>query len=219
MAINNEDFLKILATNVTIQYPRLNSTYRYNPQKKQSEPCAQTASLAAWSVTFEMPKEQAKPIYEQLRAHYEASKARNATLPAFSKVFGMKKLKDEHGNETGMVQFAAKRNGVRGDGTLNKPPMVIDGQKQPIADLSFWGGTKGVVRAYACAVVDPEGLGGISLLLDAVQLTEPPRYGDGGLDDFETVESKADPFEQAKAPLTEQKRENIKEEIGDDIPW
>ena len=219
MANNNEDFLKILATNVTIQYPRLNTTYRYNAQKKVSEPCAATASNAAWSLTFEMTKEQAKPLYEQLRAHYDASKARNTSLPAFGKIFGMKKVKDEHGNETGMIQFAAKRNAVRGDGTMSKPPMVIDGQKQPIADLAFWGGTKGVVRAYACAVVDPEGVGGISLLLDAVQLTEPPRYGDGGLDDFETVESKADPFGDEKKPLAEEKRQSIKEELGDDIPW
>jgi hypothetical protein len=218
MAIN-EDFLKVVATNVTIQFPKLGQTHRFNTQKKASEPCAQTASGAAWSVNFEMQRDQAKPIYDQLRAHYEASKQRNAKLPPFTKVFGMKKLKDEHGNETGIVQFAAKRNGVRGDGTLNKPPMVIDGQKQPIADLSFWGGTKGAVRAYAVAIIDPEGVGGISLLLDAVQLTEPPRYGDGGLDDFEIVEMKSDPFEQAKAPLTDQKRESIKEELGDEIPW
>jgi len=219
MANNNEDFLKILATNVTIQYPRLNTTYRYNAQKKVSEPCAATASNAAWSLTFEMTKEQAKPLYEQLRAHYDASKARNTSLPAFGKIFGMKKVKDEHGNETGVIQFSAKRNAVRGDGTMSKPPMVIDGQKQPIADLAFWGGTKGVVRAYACSVVDPEGVGGISLLLDAVQLTEPPRYGDGGLGDFETYESKADPFGDEKKPLAEEKRQSIKEELGDDIPW
>jgi hypothetical protein len=218
MAKNNEDFLKILATNVTIQYPRLNTTYRYNAQKKVSEPCAATASNAAWSLTFEMTKEQAKPLYEQLRAHYDASKARNTSLPAFGKIFGMKKVKDEHGNETGTIQFSAKRNAVRGDGIMSKPPMVIDGQKQPIADLAFWGGTKGVVRAYACAV-EAEGVGGISLLLDAVQLTEPPRYGDGGLGDFETVESKADPFGDEKKPLAEEKRQSIKEELGDDIPW
>jgi hypothetical protein len=84
--------------------------------------------------------------------------------------------------------------------------------------LAFWGGTKGVVRAYACAV-EAEGVGGISLLLDAVQLTEPPRYGDGGLDDFDTVESKADPFGDEKKQLAEEKRQSIKEELGDDIPW
>ncbi len=218
MANNDSDFHKVLAKNVTLQYPKLSQTHRFNTQKQASEPCAPTASNAAWSVAFDMPREQAKPLYEELRAHYEACRSRNSKMPQFKTIFGMKKLKDEHGNETGIVQFAAKRNGMKKDGTPNKAPTVIDGQKQPMADLNFWGGSKGSVRAWAVAVIDPDGNGGISLLLDAVQVTEA-RYGDGGMDDFDSVESKADPFEQAKAPLTEQKRENIKEELGDDIPW
>lgn len=208
---NNDDFLKVLAKNVTLQFPKLNQTYRFNTQKQQSEPCAPTASNAAWSIGFEMPKEEARPIFEQLRAHYEACRARNSKMPPFKTVFGMKK-----NEEAGTVSFSAKRNGMKKDGSPNKAPTVIDGQKQPLADLAFWGGSKGTVRAWAVAVIDPDGNGGISLLLDAVQVTEA-RYGDGGMDDFDTVESKADPFEQK--PLAEQKRETIKEELGDDIPW
>jgi hypothetical protein len=208
---NNDDFLKVLAKNVTLQFPKLNQTYRFNTQKQQSEPCAPTASNAAWSIGFEMPKEEARPIFEQLRAHYEACRARNSKMPPFKTVFGMKK-----NEEAGTVSFSAKRNGMKKDGSPNKAPTVIDGQKQPLADLAFWGGSKGTVRAWAVAVIDPDGNGGISLLLDAVQVTEG-RYGDGGMDDFDTVESKADPFEQK--PLAEQKRETIKEELGDDIPW
>jgi hypothetical protein len=196
----------------------LSGTFRFNTQKQASEPCAPTASNAAWSVAFDMPKEQAKPLYEELRAHYEACRSRNSKMPQFSKVFGMKKLKDEHGNETGIVQFSAKRNGMKKDGTPNKAPTVIDGQKQPLADLNFWGGSKGTVRAWAVSVVDPDGLGGISLLLDACQITEA-RYGDGGMDDFDTVESKADPFEQARKPLDEQKRQAIADDLGDEIPF
>lgn len=207
----NDDFLKVLAKNVTLQFPKLNQTYRFNTQKQQSEPCAQTASNAAWSIGFEMPKEEARSIFEQLRAHYEACRARNSKMPPFKTVFGMKK-----NEEAGTVSFSAKRNGMKKDGSPNKAPTVIDGQKQPLADLAFWGGSKGTVRAWAVAVVDPDGNGGISLLLDAVQVTEA-RYGDGGMDDFDTVESKADPFEQK--PLNEQKRETIKEELGDEIPW
>jgi hypothetical protein len=213
---NNDDFLKVLAKNVTLQYPKLNQTYRFNTQKQASEPCAPSASNAAWSVAFEMPRDQAKPLFDEMKAHYDASRARNPKMPQFTKVFGMKKLKDENGNETGIIQFTAKRNGMKKDGTANKAPSVIDGQKQPLADLNIWGGSKGTVRAWAVAVVDPEGLGGISLLLDAVQVTEA-RYGDGGMDDFDTVESKSDPFEQK--PLAEEKRQSIKEEIGDEIPW
>jgi hypothetical protein len=65
---NNDDFHKVLVKNVTLQYPKLNSCYRFNTQKQASEPCAATASGAAWSVAFDMPKEQAKPLYEELRA-------------------------------------------------------------------------------------------------------------------------------------------------------
>jgi hypothetical protein len=213
---DNDDFLKVLAKNVTLQYPKLNQTYRFNTQKQASEPCAPSASNAAWSVAFEMPRDQAKPLFDEVKAHYDASRARNPKLPQFTKVFGMKKLKDEHGTETGIIQFTAKRNGMKKDGTANKAPTVIDGQKAPLADLNIWGGSKGTVRAWAVAVVDPDGLGGISLLLDAVQVTEA-RYGDGGMDDFDTVQPKDDPFE--KKALGEEKRQSIKEELADDIPW
>lgn len=213
---NNDDFMKVLAKNVTLQYPKLSQTYRFNTQKQASEPCAPTASNAAWSVAFDMPKEEARPLYEQLKAHYEACRARNSKMPQFKTVFGMKRLKDEHGNETGIVQFTAKRNGMKKDGTANKAPIVIDGQKEPLADLNIWGGSKGTVRAWAVAVIDPDGAGGISLLLDACQVTEAV-YGGGGLDDFDTVQTKEDPFE--KKPLAEAKRQSIKEELSDDIPW
>ena len=82
--------------------------------------------------------------------------------------------------------------------------------------MAIWGGSKGTVRAWAVAVIDPDGAGGISLLLDAVQVTEA-RYGDGGMDDFDTVESKSDPFE-TKA-LGEEKRKSIAQELDDDIPF
>jgi len=213
---DNDDFLKVLAKNVTLQYPKLNQTYRFNTQKQASEPCAPSASNAAWSVAFEMPRDQAKPLFDEMKAHYDASRARNPKLPQFTKVFGMKKLKDEHGTETGIIQFTAKRNGMKKDGTANKAPTVIDGQKAPLADLNIWGGSKGTVRAWAVAVVDPDGLGGISLLLDAVQVTEA-RYGDGGMDDFDTVQPKDDPFE--KKALGEEKRQSIKEELSDEIPF
>ena len=208
---NNDDFLKVLAKNISLQFPKLNQTYRFNTQKQQSEPCAQTASNAAWSIGFEMPKEEARPIFEQLRAHYEACRARNSKMPPFKTVFGMKK-----NEEAGTVTFTAKRNGMKKDGSPNKAPTVIDGQKQPLADLNIWGGSKGSVRAWAIAVVDPDGAGGISLLLDAVQVTEA-RYGDGGMDDFDTVESKADPFEQK--PLSDKTRDKIKADLEDEIPF
>ena len=208
---NNDDFLKVLAKNVTFQYVKLNQTYRFNTQKQASEPCAPTASNAAWSVAFEMTKDEARPLFEQLKAHYQACRGRSPKMPQFKTVFGMKK-----NEETGTVSFTAKRNGMKKDGTPNKAPTVIDGQKQPLADLSFWGGSKGTIRAWAVAVIDPDGNGGISLLLDAVQVTEAV-YGGNGLDDFDTVESKADPFETK--PLPDDKRKSIAQELDDEIPF
>jgi hypothetical protein len=210
---NNDDFYKVLAKNVNLQYPKLNQTYRFNTAKQASEPCAPTAANASWSVAFDMPKAEAKILFDELRGHYEACKARNSRMPDFKTVFGMKKLKDESGNETGVVQFTAKRNGMKKDGTPNKAPTVIDGMKAPLADLNIWGGSKGSVRAWAVAVVDPDGHGGISLLLDAVQVTEA-RYGDGGMDDFDEVQTKSDPFEAKPAQAAQSKSD-----IDDDIPW
>jgi hypothetical protein len=210
---NNDDFYKVLAKNVTLQYPKLSQTYRFNTAKQASEPCAPTAANASWSVVFDMPKAEAKILFDELRGHYEACKSRNSRMPDFKTVFGMKKLKDESGNETGIVQFTAKRNGMKKDGTPNKSPTVIDGMKAPLADLNIWGGSKGSVRAWAVAVVDPDGHGGISLLLDAVQVTEA-RYGDGGMDDFDEVQTKADPFEAKPAQAAQSKSD-----IDDDIPW
>lgn len=208
---NNDDFMKVLAKNVTLQYPKLSQPHRFNTQKQASEPCAATASGAAWSVAFEMTKDEARPIFEQLKAHYDACRGRNPKMPQFKTVFGMKK-----NEEAGMVQFTAKRNGMKKDGTPNKAPTVIDGQKQPLADLAFWGGSKGTVRAWAVAVISPDGEGGISMLLDAVQVVEA-RYGDGGMDDFDTVQPKDDPFE--KKGLGEEKRQAIQQAIDDEIPF
>jgi hypothetical protein len=141
-------------------------------------------------------------------------------MPAFKTIFGMKKLKDTNGAETGIVQFSAKRNGMKKDGTPNKQPTVIDGQKQPLADLAFWGGSTGTVRAWAVAVVDPDGNGGISLLLDAVQVIDA-KYGDGGMDDFDSVAPvapKDDPFGEPDKPAANQPSK-VAVDLGDEIPW
>lgn len=174
----NEDFLKVLVRDVEFQFPRLSETYRFNTAKKQSEPCPPTANGAAWTINWVMPKEKAMKLYSGVKAHYEARLAAGSVKTPFTTVFGMKQLED------GSVEFRAKRNGTKGDGTTNTPPKVVDGMKQPLADLNIWGGSRGTVRCWAVPVTDPEGKGGVSLLFDAVQVTEAV-YGGGGLDDFD----------------------------------
>ena len=170
------DFKPVMIRNVEFKYPRLNNCYRYNTAEKKSEECAPTASNASYSIAWEMTADDAKTLHAELKAHYETCQ----TKAPFSKVFGMKKL------ESGNYEFRAKRNGTNSQGALNEKPRVIDGMKQPLADLAFWGGSKGSIKVTAYPVTDPDGNGGVSLLIDTVQVTHAV-YGGGGLDDFDEV--------------------------------
>lgn len=179
----NSDFLKVLVKNTTFKWPRLDQPYRYNSQEKRTEACAPTVTGAGYSIAFEVTMAEGKELYNLLKTHYNATKAANPKLPAFKSVFGMKK--DE---ERGVVQFTAKKRAVNGKGDVNKPPVVIDGAKMPLADKAIWSDSTGNIRLLAFATTDPEGSGGISLLLDTVQVVKAV-YGGDGLDDFDQVET------------------------------
>ena len=220
-----EDFKKIIIQNVELKYPRLNETFRFNTSKQQSEPCAPTASGASWSIAWSMSADQGKALYNDLKAHYEARQAAGSIKAPFAGIFGMKKLED------GTVEGRAKRNGTKSNGEQNKPPMVIGGDKQPLADKNIWSGSKGTIRCWAAPVTDPNGKGGISLFFDAVQVTEAV-YGGGGLDDFADVgptkQSGAsdDPFAAAApaddpwaAPAAKPAPAANQQVMDDDIPW
>ena len=216
---DNSDFKKVLAKNVTLQFPKLHQTHRFNTATQRSEPCAPTASNAAWSVAFDMTEADGKVLYNDLKAHYAECRTRNTKMPEFKTVFGAKRLKDKDGNFTGMMQYSAKRNGTKKNGDKNEAPTVIDGEKKPMERLDFWGGSVGTVRAFAVAVVDPDGQGGISLILDAVQVTEAKYVDAAGMDDFDTVEVKkpdSDPFDDAPKPAAVQSKAA---DLDDEIPF
>ena len=204
------DFKPVMIRNVEFKYPRLNGTYRYNTSEKKSEECAPTASNAAYSIAWEMAADEAKTLHADLKAHYETCQ----TKAAFSKVFGMKKL------DSGNYEFRAKRNGTNSQGALNDKPRVIDGMKQPLADLAFWGGSKGSIKVTAYPVTDPDGIGGVSLLIDTVQVTHAV-YGGGGLDDFDEVpttmaggvDEALDDFGPAAAPALAAAPDELQDEI------
>jgi hypothetical protein len=204
------DFKPVMIRNVEFKYPRLNGTYRYNTSEKKSEECAPTASNAAYSIAWEMTADDAKTLHADLKAHYETCQ----TKAAFSKVFGMKKL------DSGNYEFRAKRNGTNSQGALNDKPRVIDGMKQPLADLAFWGGSKGSIKVTAYPVTDPDGIGGVSLLIDTVQVTHAV-YGGGGLDDFDEVpttmaggvDEALDDFGPAAAPAPVAAPDELQDEI------
>jgi hypothetical protein len=199
---------------VEFKYPRLNACYRYTTSEKKSEECAPTASNAAYSIAWEMTADDAKTLHAELKAHYETCQ----TKAPFSKVFGMKKL------DSGNYEFRAKRNGTNSQGQQNEKPRVIDGMKQPLADTAFWGGSKGSIKVTAYPVTDPDGIGGVSLLIDTVQITHAV-YGGGGLDDFDEVpttmsggvDEALDDFGPAAAPAPQ--AAPAQAELEDEIPF
>ena len=170
------DFKPVMIRNVEFLYPRLNATYKFNTAEKRSEECNPRAQGASYSIGWKMDKDAAQALHSELKEHYESCK----TNPPFSKVFGMKKMDD------GSFTFSAKRNGCNGQGEENSKPNVIDGMKKPLADTAIWGGSKGSIKVTAFPVTDPDGNGGVSLLIDTVQVTHAV-YGGGGLDDFDEV--------------------------------
>jgi len=185
----NQDFKKFVFKNVTFSWPRLDQPYRYNPTTEKSEACPANAQGAGYSLAWTMPYTQAKPIFEEMKAHYADCRTRNHKLPAFGMVFGLKKLKDAQGNDTGEAQFTAKKGAMSNDGKLNKLPTVVGADHQDLADKAIWSGSTGHVRVLAFPSTNPQDKsGGISLLLDAVVVTKAEYGGDGLDDDFGPVE-------------------------------
>jgi len=185
----NPDFKKFVFKNVTFAWPRLDQPYRYNPNTEKSEPCPSNAQGAGYSLAWTMPYSEAKDIFAEMKAHYNDCRSRNSRLPDFGTVFGLKKLKDEQGNETDVAQFTAKKSAMSNDGKENKMPTVVAADHTPLADRAIWGGSEGHVRVLAFAATNPQDKsGGISLLLDAVVVTKAEYGGDGLGDDFGSPE-------------------------------
>lgn len=193
---NNPDFMKLVIKNVDLQWPRLDQPYRYNQATEKTEPCAPTAQNAAWSCGWTVPMAEGKAMFEVLKKHFNECKARNPSLGVFSKVFGMKK--DE---ASGTVTFSAKRACVSQDGSVKKPPTVTDARLQDLADKAIWSGSKGGLRVLAFPTKDPrDGAHGITLLLDAVVVSNPVYGGNGLADDFGIDDSIAGDFDAPPAP-------------------
>jgi hypothetical protein len=200
----NEDFLKLKITDVTFYWPRLDKPYRYNNATKRTEACEPNVSGAGFSIAWDMPKGEARDFYKALAEHYAGCQKRNPKLPAFKEVFGMKA--DPNGDT---VRFTAKRKAITNAGEVNRPPRVADGTKAgfpDLADPAIWSGSKGHLRVFAFPATDPQGNGGISLLLDAVIVTGAQYGGDGLEDDFEVSAPKAgaDPFAAMDAGTPQQ---------------
>lgn len=214
MAQDN-DFLKIMIKDVTFHWPRLDQPYRYNSQEKRTEACAATVTGAGYSIAWDMPKTEAKDLFTALKAHYNKVKETKPKLPPFSQVFGMKK--DE---EAGTVRFTAKKRAVSSTGEINKPPRVVNGQLVDIPhdEKAIWSGSRGCVRVRAFPTTDPDGAGGISLLLDTVQVVEAVYGGDNLEDDFDRYEAPQKSLDDMdEEPRNSEPKQSAK--VPEDAEW
>jgi len=216
----NPIFLRKVLKDLVFDYPRIDSTYRFDSANQRSEKCAPTAATASWSIGWSVSKEDAINFRNEMRTHYEACQKIDSGLPEFSKIFGMKKL------DNGLVSFRAKKNGANRNGDVNDAPTVIDGAKNQLADKAIWSGSKGAVRVIAFPTKSPDGTGGISLILDTVQVTQPLYGGGGDDDDFDTHEVKpivaspiSEPTVQAVTPVPPVKQAPAMDIMDDEIPF
>lgn len=196
----NTDFLKVMIKDTTFYWPRLDQPYRYNAQEKRNEPCAPTVANAGYSIAFDMTLAEAKELKKMLEGHYNQARARNSKLPEFSQVFGAKADK-----EAGTVRFTAKKRAVSNDGKVNPAPKVVGPDLKDLEDKRIWSNSKGNLRVLAFPTTDPDGSGGISLLLDVVQVVEAVYGGDNLEDDFGPAQvgktlSADDDFDAPSAP-------------------
>jgi hypothetical protein len=216
------DFKKILVKDVLFQYPRMDQTYQWDSVENRSVPCAQGAQNAVWSIGFMVSAEQAKEITDQCKQHYNECKARNPKLGKLSKVFGMKK------NDDGTVTFSAKRNAIKKKtGEPNKEPVIIDGNKQPLADRRFWSGSTGSLSILISPQHDPDKNLGISMLVGTVQVVNAI-YGDAG-DDFDVVAGSVtrneastdndDPFGLPNQSTPSAPAQTLDYDLDDEIPF
>lgn len=161
----NPDFKKFLVNDVIFQYPKLDQPYRFDKAQDKSVDCAKTAPGAAYSVTFQMSLEEGRSFHDKLVDHYKECKKRNSKLKAFDRVFGFKETDDGL-----LFNFSAKKKAISNAGKENDLPKMVDGEKNIIENRRISGGSTGNVVVVAHPSTDPDDNGGISLLLDKMQV-------------------------------------------------
>lgn len=220
----NSAFKKIIVRNALLSWPKLDQPYRYNSQIKKSEPCAETAQGAAWSVALVLSMEEATDLKKELRAHFDECKKTDSKLGEFKKVFGAKA-----NDEKTLVTFTAKKRCISTSGKTNPMPKMVDGMKKPLEDRRIYTGSMANVVLLAHPASDSDGNDGISLILDKLQITKAV-YGDGD-DEFDEVETEYvnapnQTAQQASAeddpfglPPIEEQKAKPSDDFDDEIPF
>lgn len=219
------EFKDVLIRNVIFQWPRLDSGYVFNSTENKSEKVTTSTPGAEWSISFIVSHEEAQDLWKQAIAHFNECKKNNRKLGKFGTIHTMKKQDD------GTVQFTAKKKCITSKGTPSQAVKVIDGAKQPLADLSIWSGSTGNLKVSMLPTFNPkQEQWGIKLLLSAVQVIDA-KYADGA-DDFDSVNTgveEVDDFgiavdkktdEQPDLELAiEGQEQAAKSDLDDEIPF
>lgn len=101
-----------LINNVKALYPRINQTYRFDNAENRSVPCDALDDGAAYEMSFEMTKDQAKELFTHMAKAYEEK--REDKWPAKLEMPFAK-------NDGGMYVGKAKLKGAYGKDVTNKP--------------------------------------------------------------------------------------------------
>jgi len=168
---------------VELQFPKIAYPEKYT-QANGYEAALSTDKDAFWSVVFTLDEEQRKAMWDVGLAHYNdmVQKDNIPPLKDGQLLFRSEKpWKDIEGNPVhGMYQYTAGKPCFNNAGNATRRPEVLNGNREIVSDVSFWGGSTGRIKLSMLCTVNPgkEKLGGIKLYLDKIQLINPI-YGGG----------------------------------------
>jgi len=160
---------------VELQFPKIAYPEKYS-QENGYEAASTTDKGAYWSVVFTLDEEQRKAMWEVGLAHYQDMMQKDNVPPLKDGQLlfrSEKPWKDIEGNPVhGMYQYTAGKNCFNNAGNPTYRPEVLNGNREIVSDVSFWGGSTGRIKLSMLCTVNPgkDKIGGIKLLLDKIQL-------------------------------------------------
>ena len=181
--------------NIEALWPRMNRTYKFDPQEKRSVPCDAFDDGATYTIQFKMTEAQAKDLYKQMAAAYKAKRE-----DRWPDKFPMPFKKEDDGT----FSHKAKLKGAYGVEATRKPAQYdAAGVKLDDDFLLTTGSTVNIAIAftpYHGAIGT-----GVSLRLRAVQVIELKPMEEqspfGAVEGFEASPKEDDnPFADVEEP-------------------
>ena len=162
--------------NVTIRYPRINRTYRFDSVENKTVPCDPLDDGAAYELSFEISKEEAIELHKQCMAVYKAA-AEADTKRKWKDKPQYLPYKEPSEGDTFTVK--GKLKGAYGTDKTN-PPKQVDAQRKDLPkDFMLTSGSKGNVWGKLFAY-NTGAVSGVSFRLRGVQVLELAEMEGGG---------------------------------------